>query len=90
MDCELLVRLTNMRLSACLVVSVLMLTLGGCAGVANKIELTQSHMKLLTGTAIFGEPVRVSESTALDPLQINEMRVFGGYSKCETRNCSIS
>ena len=68
MDCELLVRLTNMKLIACLVVSVLMVTRGSCAGVANKMELTQSHMKLLTGTAIFGEPVQVSESIALDPL----------------------
>ena len=79
MDCELLVRLTNMRLISCLVVSVLIVILGGCAGVSNKIELTQSHMKLLTGEAIFGEPVQVSESTALDPLHINdEMRIFVG------------
>ena len=68
-----------MSLIACLVVSVLMVTLGGRAGGANEMELTQSHMKLLTGTAIFGEPVQVSESTVLDPLQISdEMRVFVG------------
>ena len=68
-----------MRLIAGVVVSVLMAILGGCAGVSNKIELTQSHMKLLTGEAIFGEPVQVSESTALDPLHINdEMRIFVG------------
>ena len=77
MGCELLVRLTNMRLIACLVVSVLMVILGGCAGVSNKILPTQSHMKFLTGEAIFGEHVQVSESPALDPLYIkDEMRFF--------------
>ena len=36
-------------------------------------------MRLLNGAALFGEPVQVSESTALDPLQINdEMRAFVG------------
>ena len=68
-----------MRLIVSLLVSIMMVGLAGCAGLSNKVELAQSHMKLLDGSALFGEPVEISESTALDPLQIDdEMRVFVG------------
>lgn len=51
----------------------------GCAGLTKKVELSKPHMRLLNGVALFGEPVQVAESTALDPLQINdEMREFVG------------
>ena len=51
----------------------------GCAGLSKEMELSKPHMRLLDGAALFGEPVQVSESTAFDPLQINdEMRAFVG------------
>ena len=61
------------------VLSVCVVFFFGCAGLTNKVELSKPHMRLLNGAALFGEPVQVSESTALDPLQINdEMRAFVG------------
>ena len=50
-----------MRLIVSLLVSIMMVGLAGCAGLSNKVELAQSHMKLLDGSALFGEPVQVSE-----------------------------
>ena len=56
---------------------VCLVSLLGCVGLSNNVELSKPNMRLLSGVALFGEPVQVSESTALDPLQINdEMRAF--------------
>ena len=63
----------------------------GCVGISNNVELSKPNMSLLNGVALFGEPVEVSESTALDPLRVNdEMRAFvGDIASAKPETCLL-